>query len=763
MDFIKELNKNQQEAVAYIDGPSLVIAGAGSGKTRVLTYKIAYLISIGLRPERILALTFTNKAADEMKNRIDSLLGSETSKYLYMNTFHSIFSRFLRREAESIGFDKNFTINDSDDSLSFLKSVIKNMNLDTKIYEPKKIANKISNCKNNLILPDNYANNYENLQKDRRNDIEYFYLIYKKYFELSRNLNVMDFDDLLLYMYIMLYSRADLLEKYQNHFDFILVDEYQDTNLLQYHILKKLAEKHHKITVVGDDSQSIYSFRCARIENILNFQNDYREAKIFKLTENYRSTQNIVNIANILIAKNKNRIPKTVFSNNEEGSKITYQCFMTDKEESSFLSEKILSLTNQKKFNYKDFAVLYRSNSQSRVLEEYLRKYKIPYKIYSGISFYQRKEIKDALAYLRFIVNRKDIEAFNRIINYPSRKIGDVTINKIAIYSFQNNISIDEAIQQEHLIQTNINKPTIAKISTFRELIEKYRQDIYKLDAYELAKKVLDESGLIDELKADNSPEGKERFENVIELLNGIKDFTDNPDNKENGNNNIVNYLETISVLTTKDDTDDKNDDFVSLMTVHSSKGLEFNNIFIIGMEQNTFPSYFSIFPNEIEEERRLFYVAITRAKKNVFISRSENKYSFGSLKSFDESIFIEDIKSEYLVNNSIGFGKSFWDKSNININFKNSLYRKEEDDIKETFVSHNVNAEPKKLISIKDMEKRNLKSYDNSGLTPGMKVKHEKLGFGEVISLYEDRIKISFNGEEKTLLAKYAKLEIIQ
>lgn len=761
MDFIKELNKNQQEAVAYIDGPSLVIAGAGSGKTRVLTYKIAYLISIGLRPERILALTFTNKAADEMKNRIDSLLGSETSKYLYMNTFHSIFSRFLRREAESIGFDKNFTINDSDDSLSFLKSVIKNMNLDTKIYEPKKIANKISNCKNNLILPDNYANNYENLQKDRRNDIEYFYLIYKKYFELSRNLNVMDFDDLLLYMYIMLYSRADLLEKYQNHFDFILVDEYQDTNLLQYHILKKLAEKHHKITVVGDDSQSIYSFRCARIENILNFQNDYREAKIFKLTENYRSTQNIVNIANILIAKNKNRIPKTVFSNNEEGSKITYQCFMTDKEESSFLSEKILSLTNQKKFNYKDFAVLYRSNSQSRVLEEYLRKYKIPYKIYSGISFYQRKEIKDALAYLRFIVNRKDIEAFNRIINYPSRKIGDVTINKIAIYSFQNNISIDEAIQQEHLIQTNINKPTIAKISTFRELIEKYRQDIYKLDAYELAKKVLDESGLIDELKADNSPEGKERFENVIELLNGIKDFTDNPDNKENGNNNIVNYLETISVLTTKDDTDDKNDDFVSLMTVHSSKGLEFNNIFIIGMEQNTFPSFFSTFPNEVEEERRLFYVAITRAKKNVFISRAENKYSFGSLKSFDESIFIEDIKSEYLVDNSIGFGKSFWENSNIN--FKNNLFRKEEDDIKETYVPHKVYAEPKKLISIKDMEKRNLKSYDNSGLTPGMKVKHEKLGFGEVISLYEDRIKISFNGEEKTLLAKYAKLEIIQ
>lgn len=749
MDFLEELNNNQQNAVLCIDKPSLVIAGAGSGKTRVLTYKIAFLISKGLPANRILALTFTNKAADEMKSRIDSLLGKETSRYIWMNTFHSIFYRFLRQEAENIGFKPNFTINDSDDSISLIKSIIKDMDLDPKIYEAKSIAHKISTCKNNLILPINYEKNLDFIESDKAINREYFVIIYDTYFNRCRKLNIMDFDDLLLYMFLLFDLRSDLLEKYQNMFDFILVDEYQDTNLLQYHILKRLAAKHHRISVVGDDSQSIYSFRNARIENILTFQKDYPESKVFKLTQNYRSTQNIVNLANLLIEKNKNKIPKTVFSENEEGSKVNYQSFYTDKEESAFLVNKIIELIEKHKYNYKDFAILYRSNSQSRVIEEYLRKNKILYRVYGGTSFYQRKEVKDALAYLRFIINSSDIEAFNRIVNYPSRKIGDATISKIRNYSIQKDISINEALLNEHLKQIDINKATEKKLITFREFIEHYRLQIYNLDAHEIAKNVLEESGLISELKSDLSPEGIARYENLEELLNGIKDFcNENESEIEAESKNLINYIGSISVLTSKDDNN--SDDCVTLMTVHSSKGLEFKNVFIIGMESGVFPSFYASSPKSIEEERRLFYVAITRAEKNLFISSAENKYFYGSIKSYDKSIFINDIQSDYLVDNS------FYLRKNFNTIFNLQEENKQTKNIIEKNKSKN-------LITIEEMKKKDIKQYDNSNLKIETVVNHEKFGIGTVISISDDRVVISFNGENKTLLTKFAKLEIVK
>lgn len=647
---LRQLNEAQRAAVEFCDGPSLVIAGAGSGKTRVLTYKIAYLLEQGLPPFYILALTFTNKAAREMKSRIADLVGEKRARSLWMGTFHAIFSRILRNEAEAIGFQSNFTIFDTSDSNNLIKLIVKDMALDDKLYRPGAVHGQISRAKNNLITPAMYAGNAEILQYDRMAKRPMLFEIYQRYQQRLRAGNSMDFDDLLMYTNILFRDHPQILEKYRNQFQYILVDEYQDTNFAQHLIVKQLADVHHRVCVVGDDAQSIYSFRGANIDNILNFKSNFEETKIFKLEQNYRSTQNIVNAANSLIKKNREQIFKDVFSKNEPGEKIEIRSAFSDFEEGLIVANKIARMRLEEHASFGDFAILYRTNAQSRIFEEALRKNNIPYRIYGGLSFYQRKEIKDVISYFRLIVNPGDEEAFRRIINYPARGIGSVTVAKISSAAELHQISLWRVLDSPSAYNLDVNAGTAKKLSDFHRLIGDFIDQNKRLNAFELAQEVIKNSGIAKEAYEDMTPEGMSRTQNIQELLNAMNEFV--ATRREQGEENIqlVDFLSEVSLLTDQDTDKEGENEKVTLMTVHSAKGLEFDHVFVVGMEEDLFPS--GMAKSEIrglEEERRLFYVAITRAKKTCTITYAKSRFKNGIINAATKSRFLEDIDPSFI------------------------------------------------------------------------------------------------------------------
>ena len=649
-DYIEELNEGQRNAVLYNDGPSLVIAGAGSGKTRVLTYKIAYLLENGYQPWNILALTFTNKAAREMKERIARQMGPERACHLWMGTFHSIFLRILHVEAGHIGFTSQFTIYDTADSKSLIRSIIKEMGLDEKVYKPGMVQARISNAKNHLVSPAGYANNKEAYEGDRAAKVPALRDIYQRYWERCRRADAMDFDDLLFYTFLLFRDHPEVLARYQDQFRYILVDEYQDTNFAQHSIVLQLAKNHQHVCVVGDDAQSIYSFRGADIDNILYFTKVYPDTKVFKLEQNYRSTQTIVRAANSLIEKNQWQIRKEVFSEKEKGEAIgVYQAY-SDVEEGDIVVNKIAELRREKRYAYSDFAILYRTNAQSRIFEEAMRKRSMPYRIYGGLSFYQRKEIKDVIAYFRLIVNPNDEEAFKRIINYPARGIGDTTVGKIIAAATGHNVSLWTVLCEPLAYGLNFNKGTVGKLQAFRELISAFITDAAEKNAYEIGADIIRQSGIINDVCQDNSPENLSRKENIEELVNGMSDFC--AQRQEEGNSNVLlgDFLSEVSLLTDQDSDKDGDDEKITLMTVHSAKGLEFKNVFVVGMEENLFPSSMvGDSPRALEEERRLFYVAITRAEEHCFLSYAKTRFRYGKMEFGSPSRFLKDIDVRFL------------------------------------------------------------------------------------------------------------------
>ena len=649
-DYIEELNEGQRNAVLYNDGPSLVIAGAGSGKTRVLTYKIAYLLENGYQPWNILALTFTNKAAREMKERIARQVGPERARHLWMGTFHSMFLRILHVEAGHIGFTSQFTIYDTADSKSLIRSIIKEMGLDEKVYKPGMVQARISNAKNHLVSPAGYANNKEAYEGDRVAKVPALRDIYQRYWERCRQADAMDFDDLLFYTFLLFRDHPEVLARYQDQFRYILVDEYQDTNFAQHSIVLQLAKNHQHVCVVGDDAQSIYSFRGADIDNILYFTKVYPDTKVFKLEQNYRSTQTIVRAANSLIEKNQWQIRKEVFSEKEKGEAIgVYQAY-SDVEEGDIVVNKIAELRREKRYAYSDFAILYRTNAQSRIFEEAMRKRSMPYRIYGGLSFYQRKEIKDVIAYFRLIVNPNDEEAFKRIINYPARGIGDTTVGKIIAAATGHNVSLWTVLCEPLAYGLNFNKGTVGKLQAFRELISAFITDAAEKNAYEIGADIIRQSGIINDVCQDNSPENLSRKENIEELVNGMSDFC--AQRQEEGNPNVLlgDFLSEVSLLTDQDSDKDGDDEKITLMTVHSAKGLEFKNVFVVGMEENLFPSgMVGDSPRALEEERRLFYVAITRAEEHCFLSYAKTRFRYGKMEFGSPSRFLKDIDIRFL------------------------------------------------------------------------------------------------------------------
>lgn len=649
-DYIEELNEGQRNAVLYNDGPSLVIAGAGSGKTRVLTYKIAYLLENGYQPWNILALTFTNKAAREMKERIARQMGPERARHLWMGTFHSMFLRILHVEAGHIGFTSQFTIYDTADSKSLIRSIIKEMGLDEKVYKPGMVQARISNAKNHLVSPAGYANNKEAYEGDRAAKVPALRDIYQRYWERCRRADAMDFDDLLFYTFLLFRDHPEVLARYQEQFRYILVDEYQDTNFAQHSIVLQLAKNHQHVCVVGDDAQSIYSFRGADIDNILYFTKVYPDTKVFKLEQNYRSTQTIVRAANSLIEKNQWQIRKEVFSEKEKGEAIgVYQAY-SDVEEGDIVVNKIAELRREKRYAYSDFAILYRTNAQSRIFEEAMRKRSMPYRIYGGLSFYQRKEIKDVIAYFRLIVNPNDEEAFKRIINYPARGIGDTTVGKIIAAATGHNVSLWTVLCEPLAYGLNFNKGTVGKLQAFRELISAFITDAAEKNAYEIGADIIRQSGIINDVCQDNSPENLSRKENIEELVNGMSDFC--AQRQEEGKPNVLlgDFLSEVSLLTDQDSDKDGDDEKITLMTVHSAKGLEFKNVFVVGMEENLFPSgMVGDSPRALEEERRLFYVAITRAEEHCFLSYAKTRFRYGKMEFGSPSRFLKDIDIRFL------------------------------------------------------------------------------------------------------------------
>ena len=748
-DFLNNLNNSQLESTLQMDGPMIVIAGAGSGKTRVLTYKIAYLMTEGVDPFNILALTFTNKAAKEMKERIATIVGNE-AKNLWMGTFHSVFARILRIEAHKIGYTSNFTIYDSDDSQKLVSRIIKEFNLDKDQYKYKSIFSRISSMKNSFITPNNYLNNEELLLSDKISNRSKFYQIYNEYVERCFKAGAMDFDDLLLKTNELLNSYPDTLSKYQNIFKYILVDEYQDTNHSQYLIIRALSDKFQNICVVGDDAQSIYSFRGANINNILNFQKDFPDSKIFRLEQNYRSTKNIVNAANSLIENNQKRLKKNVWTENESGEKISVNKLLTDGEEGRFVASSIFENKMQSQLQNSDFAILYRTNAQSRSFEDALRKKNISYRVYGGLSFYQRKEIKDVLAYLRLLINPDDEQAFKRIINFPARGIGQTTLNKIAVEA--KNSSVSDYIFIKDLLKSSeiLNNSTKNKLLDFVIMIESIKNKIEHADVFDITKEVLKQSGLYNLYKNDESLEGINRIQNIEELLNGIKDFVEN---NEKSQASVSSFLQDVALATDQDnDTNDNNK--VSLMTVHLAKGLEFPYVYIVGLEENLFPSAMNLNSRtELEEERRLFYVAITRAEKKIYLSYVLSRYRWGKPVDSEKSRFIDEIKEEYLQNNVIqrSISKDFSQKSQFNkvgIRFKKPETRP-----------------AKNFVKLKSSSsKSNL--FDNK-LIVGNIVIHERFGKGEVISIEgqggDKKAEIKFEkGGLKKLLLRFSRLEII-
>ena len=751
MDFINELNESQKEAVINTEGPTLVIAGAGSGKTRVLTYRIANLLSRGVPAYRILALTFTNKAAREMQKRIATLVGSSNAGNLWMGTFHSIFSKILRVEAEHLGYSSNFTIYDSQDSKNLIKSIVKDLKLDDKIYKPNDVLGRISMAKNNLVVAQAYAQSAKITSADQAAKKPMISEIYKYYQSRCKQSDVMDFDDLLLQTNILFRDFPEILEKYQKKFDYILVDEYQDTNYSQYLIIKKLAEKHNNICVVGDDAQSIYSFRGARIENILNFRNDYPGYKLCKLEQNYRSTTTIVDAANSIISRNKEQIPKKTFSENEEGDKIRVMKSLSDKEEGFQVAQEIFRISQNEQADFNDFAILYRTNAQSRIMEEALRKRNIPYKIYGGLSFYQRKEIKDLIAYLRLTVNQNDEEALKRIINYPRRGIGDSTIDKLKEVSQKYNVSIWTVLCNSNKVPGTVSAMTAAKLTHFRQLIEGFTEIAKEENAYETTYRIAKASGIIEDLSSDDTPEGVSRRENIQELLNAVKDFCETA-YKEAREDKLPSFLEGVALLTDQDSEKPEDNNKVTLMTIHSAKGLEFENVFIVGMEEELFPAQQSAYsPSALEEERRLFYVALTRAEKRVIMTYSTSRYKNGNVVYPQPSRFIAEIDPHYLE----GFFTPARSSSERTLNIPGRPER---------MARPNIQLQQK--VEVPDIDTSKLKPINGELIVPGMVIFHPNFGAGKVVALdglgVNKKAKVVFAQHgQKVLLLKFAKLYV--
>ncbi len=744
--FLKDLNSAQYEAVVNITGPSLIIAGAGSGKTRVLTYRVAFLLNQGAKATEILCLTFTNKAAREMKERIGRVVGEEASRHVWMGTFHSTFARILRIESQYLGYPSTYTIYDTLDSKSLIKSIIHEMELDDQRYKPGEVLNRISWAKNNLVTPHAYKNHPQISANDNVTRRPQMGDIYQAYCMRCKKSGAMDFDDLLLNTNILFRDFPEILAKYQEKFRYILVDEYQDTNHSQYLIVNKLAARHHNVCVVGDDAQSIYSFRGARIENILNFQTDYPDHKLYKLEQNYRSTKVIVDAANSLIAKNNGQIKKNVWSDNETGQKIKIVGCITDMEEGFFVSNSILdsSLSDQQKFS--DFAILYRTNAQSRIFEEALRKRNIPYRVYGGISFYQRKEIKDMLSYLRLTVNHQDDEALKRIVNYPARGIGDVTVEKLELSASARGISILEAIENADSLGIDLNKGTLLKLRDFAVMIAGFTSKASELNAFEAVQHISVASGVRKDLYNGNTPEERSRYENLEELLNGIKEFTESAIN-ENRTGSLVEYLENVSLLTDQDNDKPEDRNKVTIMTMHSAKGLEFNNVYIVGVEEELFPSKMSFeSPEDMEEERRLFYVAITRARKRVNISYALNRYKWGTPSTCQPSRFLLDIDQKFLEMPEDTMGRrpakkpdreNAWDfdyagKSRSPVNSVSKSYP--------ASTSKPVTGKPvmipRKAVPVRKTPSEDFKADNPDLVQPGMKVEHNQFGIGKVIQI---------------------------
>ncbi len=750
-EYLAELNESQREAVVYCEGPQLVVAGAGSGKTRVLTYKIAWLLKQGLRPSSILALTFTNKAAREMKERIAAIVGESTARWLWMGTFHSIFSRILRREAAAIGFPSNFTIYDAADSKNLIRTIIKEMQLDDKTYRPGMVQSRISNAKNALITWRAYEQNKELIESDIRCKVPELREIYKRYQNRCLQAGAMDFDDLLLQTNILFRDHPEILARYQDAFRYVLVDEYQDTNFAQHLIVKRLCEKQPHLCVVGDDAQSIYSFRGANIDNILQFRNAYPGCKLFKLERNYRSTQNIVNAANSLIDKNREQIPKHVYSEKEEGNKIRLLATYSDYEEAYTVAARIQEMKFAERDKYQDYAILYRTNAQSRLLEEALRKRNIPYRIYGGLSFYQRKEVKDVISYFRLVVNPHDEEAFKRVINYPARGIGDTTVQKLATAASTYNISLWQVLQAPLEYGVNINKGTAGKLAAFREMLAAFIEKLATLPADELALFIARESGLVNMLSQDRSTEGISKLENLQELLKGIVEFCEI--RKEEGNTHVslADFLAEVSLLTDQDDETDERRDKVTLMTVHAAKGLEFPNVFIVGMEEDLFPSAMSKEnPRAVEEERRLFYVALTRAERNCLVSYARSRYKNGQTTMCVPSRFLRDIDSRFLEAVST-------DRPASRVSDKPTVSE----------ATHQIAASPRRLTRIEPTT-HTAAQTDYSNLQIDMRVWHERFGEG-VIRAFEGegnnrKAVVDFDKcGQKQLLLKFARLKVIE
>ena len=771
--FLNDLNDSQREAVTYTGGPSLVIAGAGSGKTRVLTYKVAYLLHTGMHPASILALTFTNKAAREMKTRIGQMVGYDTARYLWMGTFHSIFARILRTEAERIGYTHRFTIYDTADSKSLVKAIVKEMQLDDKVYKPGVVLGRISSAKNSLVTPQAYAADSGLQQSDRLAKVPMMTEIYTTYCARCKQADAMDFDDLLLQTNLLFRDHPDVLQKYQSLFQYILVDEYQDTNFAQYLIVKKLAERHEKICVVGDDAQSIYSFRGANIDNILTFKNTYPSARLFKLEQNYRSTQTIVNAANSLIDKNSAQIRKTIFSQKEKGEPLKVTNLYTDLEEGTYVADTIRSLHRRPGYGYSEMAVLYRTNSQSRVLEEALRKQGLPYKIYGGLSFYQRKEIKDVVAYFRLITNPNDEESLKRVINYPARGIGDTTVGKLLDCAHTHGASAWDVLTDPLKYNLPVNAGTAAKLAKFRDLINTFAEQVDALNAYDMAQSVIKGTGILADTLLDRSPESLSKQDNVQELLKAIHEFCENKAAAGEDNAYLPDYLAEISLLTDQD-TDQADDaNRVTLMTVHAAKGLEFKVVFIVGMEEELFPSAFCM-ENErdLEEERRLFYVAITRAEERCFISYARQRFRNGKMNFSNPSRFLKDIDPQYLDCPQEDFHEpprtiGSWDDDldMERLRFGHGSFSPS--GRQPAFVP--PPAPPKRLTKLQPAggnASPTPVAYD--GLPVGAYVQHAIFGIGKVIETNVDngnaKAVIDFGEKgKKTLLLKFAKLEVLK
>ncbi|GAA0533281.1 ATP-dependent helicase [Chitinophaga japonensis] len=774
-NYLDELNERQREAVAHINGPLMIVAGAGSGKTKVLTTRIAHLMRNGVDSFNILALTFTNKAAREMKERVEKILGGSEARNLYIGTFHSVFARLLRAEAHRLGYPNDFTIYDTDDAKSVIKTIINEQNLDDKHYKPNFVYNRISAAKNSLMGPEEYQHDYYVQQEDMRGNRPMIGKIYEMYAKRCFKNGAMDFDDLLFKMYILLKQFPEVLHKYQHKFKYIMIDEYQDTNPAQYEIIKLLGAVHENICVVGDDAQSIYSFRGATIQNILQFEKDYEDVRVVKLEQNYRSTKSILNVANEVIAHNKGQIEKALWTNNMEGEKIKLVRTMTDNEEGKHVADTIAEQKLRNHYENRDFAILYRTNAQSRSFEESLRRKAIPYRIYGGISFYQRKEIKDFLAYLRITINTRDEESLKRIINYPVRGIGKTTIEKAVIYSNEHNITFWEVLERAR--EFGFKGGTLEAIDGFVTMIRSFQAIMDKHNAYDVAVQVGKSTNIVKELFNDKTTEGLARYENIQELLNSIKEFTETPtEDGELLDKSLGSYLQQITLLTDADQGDDENSDVVKLMTIHAAKGLEFPVVFSVGLEENLFPSTLSINTREeLEEERRLFYVAITRAKSRLWLTYANSRYRFGSLVQNEPSRFLEEMPEQFIdrsyagggaMRNTFGGGGGLWNNGG-----GNNMFDRMQKKTPAAAASPAARPAPKPASAPASthVPSPGFAPDDPALMETGMEVEHQKFGFGTILSMEgapNNRIAtVVFpkGGGEKKIMLNYARLMIVK